>query len=147
MTAQQHVIQQTCRGSGYRLAVFRPHEIDALRDRIITRTRRGKQVPFVRCIVRDRDVRLGPEEVIRQLYAARLVTVYGYPKDRLTMDYTVNFGLEEKTADIAVTDKDRPDAAHIIVELRNPRPIEGKSRLRSYCNAAGAPMGVWTNGQ
>ncbi len=146
-TTQEDVIQQTCRGSGYRLAVFQPHEIEALRDRIITRTRRGKQVPFVRCIVRDRDVWLGPEEVVRQLYAARLIAEYGYPKDRLTMDYKVSFGLEEKTADIAVTDKDRTDAAHIIVELTSPGPIEGRSRLRSYCNAAGAPMGVWTNGR
>ena len=147
MTTQQDVIQQACRGSDYRLSLFRPHEIDALRDRIITKTRRGDHVPFVRCIVRDKDVQLRPEEVVRQLYATRLITEYGYPKDRITMDYKVSFVLEEKTADIAILDKDHTDAAHIIVEVRNPGLIQGKSRLRSYCNAAGAPIGVWTNGR
>ena len=59
----------------------------------------------------------------------------------------VNFGKEKKKADIVIFDKDRPDTAYIIVELKKPKLIDGKSQLRSYCNATGAPIGVWTNGE
>ena len=33
------------------------------------KTVRGKERPFVNCIVRDKDIQLKPEEVVRQLYA------------------------------------------------------------------------------
>ena len=36
---------------------------------------------------------------------------------------------------------------YIIVELKKPELMEGKSQLRSYCNATGAPIGIWTNGE
>ena len=39
------------------------------------------------------------------------------------------------------------DTAYIIVELKKPKLTDGKSQLRSYCNATGAPIGVWTNGE
>jgi type I restriction enzyme M protein len=34
----------------------------------------------------------------------------------------------------------------ILVELKKPKLKDGKEQLKSYCNATGAPMGVWTNG-
>lgn len=44
-------------------------------------------------------------------------------------------------------DKDRPTVPYIIVELKKPKLTEGKEQLKSYCNATGAPIGVWTNGE
>jgi type I restriction enzyme M protein len=35
----------------------------------------------------------------------------------------------------------------VIVELKKPKLKDGKNQLRSYCNATGAPIGVWTNGE
>ena len=99
------------------------------------------------CIIRGKDTQLKPEEVVRQLYAARLIKQYGYPKKRLAFEYQVNFGREKKSADIVVFDKDRPDTPYIIVELKKPKWKDGKDQLRSYCNATGAPMSVWTNGE
>ena len=145
--AQPDIIQQVLHDSNYHLALFKEHEINALRDRVTIKIRRGKETPFVKCIVRDKDIQLKPEEVVRQLYAAKLINEYGYPKNRLAMEYSVNFGLETKSADIVIRDKDRPDSAYIIVELKKPKLIDGKAQLRSYCNATGAPIGVWTNGQ
>ena len=46
-----------------------------------------------------------------------------------------------------IFDKDRTDTAYIIVELKKPKLKDGKDQLRSYCNATGAPIGVWTNGE
>ena len=146
-TAQTDIIQQVLLGSRYDTAVFKDHEIDALRDRVRMKTRRKRDVPFVTCIVRDRDIRLTPEEVVRQLYASRLILEYDYPKNRLAMEYAVNPGTEGKTADIVIRHRDWPERPYIVVEVTEPRLIDGKNRLRSHCNATGAPIGVWTNGR
>jgi type I restriction enzyme M protein len=45
-----------------------------------------------------------------------------------------------------VYDKNRPDTPYIIVELKKPKLKEGKEQLKSYCNATGAPIGIWSNG-
>ena len=118
-----------------------------MRPLFIELTAKGKETPFVKCIIRDKDIQLKPEEIVRQLYAARLLNQYGYPKKRLAFEYQVTFGREKKSADIVVFDKDRPDTPYIIIELKKPKLQDGKHQLRSYCNATGAPIGVWTNGE
>ena len=85
--------------------------------------------------------------MVRQLYAAKLINQYGYPKQRLAFEHPVNFGRQTKRADIVIFDKDRPDTPYIIVELKKSKLQDGKNQLRSYCNATGAPIGVWTNGE
>jgi type I restriction enzyme M protein len=117
-----------------------------LENTIATRQLNGKTIFYVRCLVRGRDVRLKPEEVVRQLYLRRLLTTYGYPKNRLAVEFPVAFGSERKFADIVVLDKDHVTSPFIIVELKKPRWKEGKDQLKSYCHATGAPIGVWTNG-
>ena len=144
---QTDIIQTILKDSNYHLSLFREDEIEDLRDGIIVKTTKGKDAPFVRCIVRDKEVQLKPEEIVRQLYATRLINRYGYLGKRLSFEHAVNFGKEKKKADIVIFDKDRPDAAYIIVELKKPKLKDGKSQLRSYCNATGAPIGVWTNGE
>jgi Type I restriction enzyme R protein N terminus (HSDR_N) len=34
----------------------------------------------------------------------------------------------------------------MLVELKKPKLKDGKDQLRSYCNATGAPIAIWTNG-
>ncbi|MCH7612479.1 MAG: type I restriction enzyme HsdR N-terminal domain-containing protein, partial [Candidatus Marinimicrobia bacterium] len=143
---QPDIIQKILKDSNYHLDLFKKDEIETLRSKIFTKTTRGKETPFVTCIVREKDIQLKPEEIVRQLYAARLIKLYGYPKKRLAFEYTVNFGREKKSSDIVIFDKDRFDTAYIIVELKKPKLIDGKNQLRSYCNATGAPIGIWTNG-
>ena len=145
------LIEKTLKDSRYHLALFSQKKIESLRQAIFTKTARGKEAgketPFIRCIVRDKDIQLKPEEIVRQLYATRLIRDYGYPKKRLAFEYSVNFGREKKSADIVIFDKDRNDTAYVVIELKKPKLKDGKSQLRSYCNATGAPMGVWTNGE
>ena len=147
MIQQSDIIQSILKDSNYHLALFSEDEIDDLRAKIFLKTVRVKENPHVKCIVRDKDIQLKPEEIVRQLYAARLINQYGYPKNRLGFEYPVNFGREKKKADIVIFDKDRLDTACIIVELKKPKFKDGKSQLRSYCNATGARIGVWTNGE
>lgn len=140
------MIQKILKDSKHHLSLFTEDEIDELRKKIITKTIRGEETPFVKCIIREKEIQLKPEEIVRQLYAARLINQYGYNKRRLVFEYPVNFGVETKKADIVVTDRERPDSAYIIVELKKPKVIDGKKQLRSYCHAKEAPVAVWTNG-
>lgn len=144
--SQQDVIQSILRDSNYNLSLFSEHEISALRERVQIKHIRGKQTHFVKCIIRDKDVQLKPEEIVRQLYAVQLIEQYGYPIKRINFEHAISFGREKKKSDIVIFDKDRSDTPFIIIELKKPKLKDGKNQLRSYCNATGAPIGVWTNG-
>lgn len=144
---QEDILESILSDSAYHLSLFQQGEIQNLRSRVFMKKARGKDTPYIKCVVRGRDIRLKPEEVVRQLYALRLIEQYGYPKNRLVFEYPVNFGRQKKRADIVIRDKDRPDAAYTVVEIKKPRLRDGKNQLRSYCNATGAPIGVWTNGE
>lgn len=140
-------IQTILRDSDYDLKQFSKEEIETLEQRIFIKTVRGKETPHVTCIVRKKDIQLKPEEIVRQIYATRLMERYCYPERRLAFEHPVNFGREIKKADLVVFDKDRVDTPYIIVELKKPNFMDGKEQLHSYCNATGAPIGVWTNGE
>ena len=144
---QPDIIQIILKDSNYHLDLFEESEIQALREEILTQTIKGKETAFIRCPIRRKAIQLKPEELIRQLYAARLFKQYRYSKERVRFEHLVNFGRERKRADIVILDKDRPDTPYIIVEVKKPKLQDGKDQLRSYCNATGAPIAVWTNGQ
>ena len=144
---QPDIIQTILKDSNYSLELFTDAEVQTLREEIFTKTVRGKETPFVNYPIRGREVQLKPEEVVRQLYTARLLNQYHYSQERLRFEHLVNFGRERKRADIVILDKDRPDTPYIIVEVKKPKLKNGKGQLRSYCNATGAPIAVWTNGQ
>ena len=72
---------------------------------------------------------------------------YGYPFERMEIEYSVSFGREKKRADIVIFDKQNTRSVYIMVELKKPKLKDGKEQLKSYCNATGAPIGVWSNGE
>lgn len=87
-----------------------------------------------------------PEEIVRQLYLHRLIKHYKYPKQLIEIEKTVNFGREQKRADIVVY---RPDniTPKVIVEVKAPNEENDIQQLKSYLNAEGAPVGVALNGK
>lgn len=97
-------------------------------------------------MVRDKDIVLKPEEVVRQLFIDKLINEYGYSTSRMQVEYPVYFGREVKRADIVIMDEDRPLVPYIVVEVKKPKLKDGKDQLKSYCNSTGAPIAVWTNG-
>ena len=133
-------------GSKYNLERFSDEQKNILLARTFTKTVKDKDVLYVNCPVRKKEIKLTPEEAVRQLYVDELMTTYGYPAERLVLEYVVTSGRDKKRADIAVMDKDRTDTPYIIVECKEPKLKDGKEQLKSYCNATGAPIGVWTNG-
>jgi type I restriction enzyme M protein len=132
----------TASSSGYALDIFTSDEIAAME--IIEK--RGK--PYLRCLVTDKERPAKPEEIVRQLYLRKLIHEYGYPVDRIAVEKGVYFGssMHEKRADIVIFEKDAPDTPYIIVECKKPKRKDGLEQLKSYCNAEGSPIGVWTNG-
>jgi hypothetical protein len=140
-------ISEILQDTSYALNQFAPGLIDELEGRIDEATTAKGWVYSTVCLVRQKPIRLTPEEVVRQLYLLKLMREYQYPLGRIAVEYEVAFGREKKRADIVVFDRDRPSDVYILVELKNPKHKEGKEQLKSYCNATGAPIGVWCNGE
>lgn len=132
--------------SNYKLNQFKDDYIWELEQSINIKESRGKKWPYVNCMIRDKEIKLTPEEVVRQLYLMVLTRDFGYPTDKIELEYSVSFGRQKKRADIVIFDKDKVTAPYIMVELKKPKLKDGKEQLRSYCNATGAPIGIWTNG-
>ena len=140
-------LETILKDSQYKLTQFTQGQLEELESKITSKEQKGKTVYFVPCLIRKKEIKLTPEEIVRQLYLSTLINKYQYPIDRINVESIVNFGREEKRADIIIQDKDNIGSAYIIVELKKPRLKDGKEQLKSYCNATGSPMGVWTNGE
>lgn len=140
------VISEILRDSNYNLTLFDGDEVQWLHNRIYEKDVKGKKAYFVECVRRAKPILLKPEEIVRQIYTYRLITKYNYPVERIKFEHPIYFGREPKAADIVIFDKDRPTTEYIIIEVKKPKLLDGKKQLRSYCNATGAPMGVWSNG-
>lgn len=141
------IISKIVADSNYKIEQFNQTEIDNVESLITTKTdKKGKEVYYVKCQIRDKDIKLTDEELVRQLYINKLINEYNYPKEKMELEYSVSFGREKKRADIVIFDKLATTSPYIIVELKKPKLKDGKEQLKSYCNATGAPIGVWTNG-
>ena len=140
-------LHEVLKNTGYDLSLFSEEARRFVENEIFVKTVRGKDKPFITCLKRSKEIALKPEETVRQLYLYKLIHEYGYPASQIEVEFPIHFGREVKRADIAIMDKDRPMVPYIIVELKKPRLRDGKEQLKSYCNATGAPIGVWTNGE
>ena len=140
---QPDIIQTILKDSDYHLDLFTDTEVQALREKIFIKTVRGKETPHIKCTIRNKDIQLKPEELIRQLYAERLLNRYNYPQERVRFEHLVNFGRERKRADIVILDKDRPDTPYIIVEVRsrNSKTVKTNSVPTATRPARPSPYG------
>jgi type I restriction enzyme M protein len=135
------------KNTNYDDTLFSEEAMRVVESTIFVKNIKGVEVSYVRCLIRDKEIRLTPEEAVRQLYLFKLMNDYNYPASRIQLETAIHFGREVKRADITIMDKDRPMVPYIIVELKKPKLTDGKEQLKSYCNATGAPIGVWTNGE
>ncbi|HNT74366.1 MAG TPA: N-6 DNA methylase [Anaerolineae bacterium] len=128
--------------SEYALDIFTSEEIAAL-DIF---DKRGK--PYLKDFADGTERPAKPEEVVRQLFLYRLLHTYHYPAERVAVERAVYFGsaVAKKRADIVIYDVDDHESVYIIVEVKKPKRQDGIEQLKSYCNAEGAPIAVWTNG-
>ena len=88
-----------------------------------------------------------PEETVRQLWLHKLNKQYGYPLDRIDTEKSIHFGREvhKKAVDIVVYKEDKV-TPFIVIEVKSPTQDKGIDQLKSYLNAEGCEIGVWSNG-
>lgn len=128
---------------GRAIALLSPDEHARLEARASVR---GDKL-HLKCWKREKVVRATPEEIVRQLWLDRLVHEYGYPLSRIRVEDPIVIGRDAtKRADIVVLDADHLDAPYAIFEVKQVRARDGKEQLRSYTNATGAPLAVWSRG-
>jgi type I restriction enzyme M protein len=126
----------------YDLTIFSKEAVDRIEQSIFTK----KDKPFVKCLKRNKDIQAKPEEIVRQLMLDKLINEYNYPLDLLEVEYTVNFGIQKKYADIIILNKKDKTSVYCVLEIKKHKGKDGKEQLKSYTNATGAPLAVWTNG-
>lgn len=140
------VINEILQDSNYKLDLFSEESIKYLENKIINKVSENKTNYYTTCLIREKEIKLNPEEIVRQLYLYKVINEYKYPKTRIQVEYSVHFGREIKRADIVIMDKIQITTPYIIVEVKKPKLKDGKEQLKSYCNATGSTMAVWTNG-
>lgn len=134
------------KSSSHGLEMFKSEEIEWLENRIELKKTKAGPGYYADCFVRGKNIKMTPEEVVRQLYAHRLVEDYGYDIGHLAFEFPIFFGREAKRADIVIRDKEDLNVPYIIVETKKPNAKDGREQLKSYTHATGASMAVWTNG-
>lgn len=141
------MIKDLLKNSDYSLSIFTDTQIQWLENRITESTgKKGKEYKAA-CIIRGKEIKITPEEVVRQLYTYKLLKEYGYAAKQIQFEYPIQFGRETKRADIVVVDSQDLRTAYIIAEIKKPKAKDGKEQLKSYCHGTGATMAVWTNGE
>ena len=98
--------------------------------------------------VYDENGKSNPEEIVRQLWVFKLLNVYEYKADEIELEKSVHFGtgVNAKAADIVVYTDNTKLTPKIIIEVKKPKRKDGIEQLKSYLNAQGSPVGVWSNG-
>lgn len=126
------------------MSLFTAEELGVVEDLIIEKEGRF----LIKCQIRDKYKVAKPEEVVRQLWIYRLLTEYGYPKERIDVERIIYFGsrVEPGAADIVILHDDLTHY-YILFETKRPRRTDGLEQLKSYCNAEGTPIAVWSNGK
>ncbi|MCX6776087.1 MAG: N-6 DNA methylase [Candidatus Micrarchaeota archaeon] len=127
----------------YGLSLFSKKELDFVETLIVEKEGRL----LVKCQIKDIYKPAKPEEIVRQLWIKKLIEEYSYPTNRIAVEKEIWFGsgVHEKSADIVVFQKDMENP-YIIIEVKKPNRKDGLEQLKSYCNAEGSPIGVWSNG-
>jgi type I restriction enzyme M protein len=95
-----------------------------------------------------KDGKSAPEEIVRQLWVYKLLKHYDYKEDEIALEVGVQFGvgIAEKAADIVVYVNNTKETPKVIVECKKPKRKDGIEQLKSYMNAKGAPVAIWSNG-
>ena len=126
----------------YDITLFEKSKIDQIESRIIEKD--GK--PYIKCLIRDKEVMAKPEEIIQQLMLDKIINDYGYSKELIRVLHPVKFGRETKQADIIILNRKDKTSTYCVIEVKKHKEKDGMEQLRSYTNATGAPLAVWTNG-
>jgi len=112
----------------------------------------GKLLDFIDRMTQRNET---PEEYVRQEIAKSLVREYSYPRDDISVEFTIRLGTRKPRADLVIFGHDKKhtvDNAEIIVECKSAKikstdRTDGVEQLKSYMRACPrVGYGMWTNG-
>lgn len=88
----------------------------------------------------ERPRRATPEEMLRQITVAALITRFGYPKALVACEVVIQIGINRPRADVVV--KNMNGGVHMVFEIKAYHPKDAKYQLSSYMMASGAQFGA-----
>lgn len=101
-------LTEVFKNTNYTYTRFSWDAVEHVENSIVLRDNKGKLTPYITCQIRQKEIKLTPEETVRQLYIFDLMHYYGYPASRIQLETPIHFGREIKRADVTIMDKDRP---------------------------------------
>lgn len=65
-------LNEVLKNTNYDVSLFSEEARKYVEDAIVVKTIRGKESLFIKCLKRDKEIALKPEEAVRQLYLYKL---------------------------------------------------------------------------
>lgn len=83
-------LNEIFKNSNYDNIQFTDTQKKDLEDRVFIKDVGGKAVPYIVCIIRKKDIKLTPEEAVRQLILDKLINEYKYSSDRIKLETPIS---------------------------------------------------------
>ena len=112
-------LDELFKDSVHKCSLFNESAVRTIESAIYTKTVKGTAIPYIRCLVRNKEIKVTPEEAVRQLYIYTLVHEYGYSVEQMELERRIHFGREVKRADIVLFEKSHPNVEYIIIEVKS----------------------------
>ena len=69
-------LNELFKNTTYDDTLFSAEDKSAVESRIFMKSVRGAEVPYITCAIRDKAIKLTPEEAVRQLYIHKLMQLF-----------------------------------------------------------------------
>ena len=132
--------------------LFTTSEQGELKRQIVRKTGGGMfsddpESGYIVCNVRKKEIKLTPEETVRQLYVLFLLKS-GIPRNTLTLEYPIQIGSAACRGDIVYQKYPNSEIPDIIIECKTPGAAQQKQidQLKGYLVVTGCTFGVYMNG-
>ena len=139
-------LNEVLKNTNYDVSLFSEEARKYVEDAIVVKTIRGKESLFIKCLKRDKEIALKPEEAVRQLYLYKLIHEYGYPTSRIEVEFPIHFGREVKRADIAIMDKIKDLKVIVLLNKTDLDPVVDADEIHKYLSQDILPFSA-KNGQ
>ena len=81
-------ISEVLKNTSYDTSMFSDSAIKAIEDNVFLKEVRGKDVPHITCLIRNKPIRLSPEYVLENVKSQK--TTYSYHSENITKSYCEN---------------------------------------------------------
>ena len=87
-------LNELFKNTTYDDTLFSVEAKSTIESRIFMKSVRGSEVPYITCAIRDKEIKLTPEEAVRQLYSYVLSRRCGVDKGRSSRNSRFNYSAQ-----------------------------------------------------